>query len=312
MSEKINLILDSGAFSAWSQGASIDIDKYCQFALENINIIDYVVNLDVIPGKFGQKNLPKTEIERSASQGYENYYYLLNKGIPKEKLIHVFHQGENFRWLDKMVSEIEYIGVSPANDRTTPEKLAWLDLCMDHVLDKNGFPKVKFHGFAVTSLRIMMRYPWYSVDSTSWIMTSRMGSVYIPRYKNGTWIYDEDSWKIVLSSRSPSKQEEGKHFDNLPSEIQNVIQNYFEEKGYKLGKSEFKIETKDYQLKENEKWLGKAIGNEREVEVIIEEGLCNSYKQRDELNILYFLDLEKTFPKWPWAFKKKKANFGLL
>jgi len=46
------------------------------------------------------------------------------------------------------------------------------------------------------------------------------------------------------------------------------------------------------------------------VEVIIEKGLCNDYMQRDELNIIYFLDLEKSFPKWPWPYKKKQK--GLL
>lgn len=312
MKNDISIILDSGAFSAWTRGAEINIDEYCQFCLENQDIFDYVVNLDVIPGKFGNKKLGREEIERSASKGYENYLYLLSKGVPKEKLIHVFHQNEDFSWLKRMVKEMEYIGLSPANDRTTPEKIAWLDLCMQHVLDDKGMPLVKFHGFAVTSLRIMMRYPWYSVDSTSWVMRSRMGSVLVPRYKKGDWIYDEDSWKVIVSSRSPAAQDAGKHFSGFSPEIQKVILNYFESKGYKIGISEFHIENASYQLKDNERWCGKEFEGKREVETIIQEGLSNSYKQRDEMNILYYQDLEKALPKWPWAFKKKSTGFGLL
>jgi hypothetical protein len=140
-----------------------------------------------------------------------------------------------------------------------------------------------------------------------------MGSVYVPRKRNGQWIYDENSWKIVVSSRSPSLQEAGKHFETCPSAVQDEILTYFEEKGYKMGKSEFRTEPGDYVLKENERWFGKKDAPDREVEVIVEEGLCNSYKQRDELNILYFLDLEKALPQWPWPFKNlRQEGLGFI
>lgn len=309
----ISLILDSGAFSAWTKKVQIDIDEYIKFCKENLKYIDYIVNLDVIPGSPGQKNLPAIEIERSASKGYQNYFYMVKAGLPKKKIIHVFHQGEDFKWLKKMVSEMEYIGLSPANDRTTPEKIVWLDLCMRYVLDKEGMPLVKFHGFAVTSLTLMVRYPWYSVDSASWVMASRMGGIYVPRKRNGRWIYDENSWKIVVSSRSPAQQNAGEHYNSLPKVVQKEIFSYLEDKGYKIGKSAFRQERKNYILKENERWFGKEDRGEREVEEIKEEGLCNSYKQRDEMNIIYFLDLEKALPAWPWAFKEmRKSGLGLV
>jgi len=52
------------------------------------------------------------------------------------------------------------------------------------------------------------------------------------------------------------------------------------------------------------------------VETIIEAGVCNDYRLRDEVNIVYYLDLEKHFPKWPWAFKlnqkESSKGFGLM
>ena len=302
---KISLMLDSGAFSAWTKRIDVDIDKYIDFCLMHLSYIDYIVNLDVIPGKFGQKALPIEEIERSASKGWDNYKYMIHKGIPKEKLIHIFHQGEDFKWLEKIVEAMPYIGLSPANDRSTSEKTQWLDDCMKYVCDDKGYPKVKWHGFAVTSLRLMFRYCWFSVDSTSWVMTSRMGGVYIPRYKSGEWIYDENSWKISVSTKSPNKSEEGKHINTLPEQQKRHILDYFSEKGYILGKSEFQFVSKNHKLKDNEQWAGKATGNKREIEIIIESGLCNNYKLRDELNIIYYLDLESHMPKWPWPFKAK-------
>jgi hypothetical protein len=313
----INLILDSGAFSAWMKQSEINLDEYIQFCLENLDVISYVVNLDVIPGKFGQKNLPPEEIERSASKGYENYLYMINHGIPKEKLIHVFHQGESFKWLKKMIREIPYIGLSPANDRTTPEKMMWLDNCMPIVTDSSGLPIVKFHGFAVTSLRLMLRYPWYSVDSTSWVMTGRMGSVLVPKFRQGRYDYMIDPFKVAVSDRSPNNKEAGKHFRTFAPVEQEIIQQYLAHKGYRIGYSEFRLETKSYKPADGERWFGPARADGlREVELVVEPGLANDYMQRDELNIVYFLDLEAALPGWPWAFKLKtdhavKGGFGL-
>jgi len=87
------------------------------------------------------------------------------------------------------------------------------------------------------------------------------------------------------------------------------ILKYFDHKGYVLGQSEFKtVEAKEYELAENEKWNGKEQNGAREVEVIIEPGLSNDYKIRDELNIIYFLDLEKALPEFPWPFKIKRSK----
>lgn len=305
---KISLILDSGAYSAWVKKVDINIEEYIQFCLDNLSYLDYIVNLDVIPGEWGQKSPSQEERERSASLGYKNYYYMIDRGIPKDKLIHVFHQGEEWAWLIRMVKEIPYIGLSPANDRTTDEKRVWLDQCMDFVTDKTGMPLVKFHGFGVTSFDLMLRYPWFSVDSTSWVLTGRFGSVFVPLRRKNKSVYNEQPWKVCVSNRSPSNKEEGKHITTFVEMEQEVIFSYFEEKGFKLGRSEIRQESSKYSLKENEKWSGKEENGKRAVEVIIELGLCNDYKQRDELNIIYFTDLEKNLPQWPWAWKRKGTN----
>jgi len=267
--QRINLILDSGAFSAWTKKTEINLDNYCDWCLENIDYIDHIVNLDVIPGSFGEKNLPQSEIDRSARKGWENYEYMLSKGIPKEKLIHIFHQGEDYKWLEKMVAAMDYIGLSPANDRTTNQKIDWLDSCMKYVTDDKGHPIVKFHGFAVTSLKLMMRYPWYSVDSTSWVMISRTGSVLVPKFRQNKFIYDEKPWHVSVSEKSPNVKDAGKHITTFAPEAKDIICNYFK--------------SKDFTLEE----------------------LASDYMKRDELNIIYYNDLEKTFPEWPQCFYKK-------
>ena len=168
-----NLILDSGAFSVWSNGKTVDIDSYALFCEgvkrllpSEVNL--YVVNLDVLPGKFGQRPTNE-EREYSASQGFENMLYLESKGL---KVIHVFHQHEDFKWLDKMRNHSDYIGISPANDCSMKEKLHWLNEVFGLIKDT-----IKTHGFAVTSHEQLYRYPFYSVDSSSWTAPPRFGRI---------------------------------------------------------------------------------------------------------------------------------------
>lgn len=166
------IIIDSGAYSVWAAGKYIDIDEYIKFC---INLKDspggdrfVFVNLDVIPGK---KETPPTEseVDISAEASWDNMLYMYSKGI---KCLPVYHHHEKDTWLMRLAEFTDYVGASPANDRfiTSKHKRFWLD----NVFNKVKF-KVKIHGFGVTSRDILMRYPFYSVDSTSWIDPKKYG-----------------------------------------------------------------------------------------------------------------------------------------
>lgn len=260
--KNISIFLDSGAFSAWSQKIDIDIDEYIAFIKKYKKYIDVYANLDVIGDAVGT---------------YENQKYMESKGLNP---IPVFHPlFEPVSWLEKYINKkYDYIamGGMAGGSVTVKQILPMLDMVFkEYLCDKNGMPKMKVHGFGLTSHRLMLRYPWYSVDSTSWVMTGRMGSVFIPVFilkKNASPSHDLPSWKITFSNKSPSQKEQGKHFTTLTSLEQKRIKEYLKYKGYTV------------------------------------EELAIDYKKRDELNIIYFLDLEKSMQKWPWAFKQKKAQ----
>lgn len=303
----MNIMLDSGAFSAWVKNLEINIENYTDFVLDNINIFSYVVNLDVIPGAWGKTPTEK-EADEAASIGWSNYKYMVKRGVPENKIIHVFHQNENFKWLEKFVKNgLNYIGLSPANDRINKEKIQWLDKCMNYVTDKKGMPLNKWHGFAVTSLNTILRYPWYSVDSSSWAVISRMGAIFVPRFRKGEWIYDEQSWEVGVSTKSPHRHDRTKHIDNLSPKHRELIEEYIHTKGYKIGSSHIEKVSPDYKPKQGkELWYKKG----KSIEVIDEVGLSNSHRQRNEINILYFQDLANSLPEWPWPFKiKQKKGF---
>lgn len=190
-----NIILDSGAFSAWNKNKNVDLNEYIKYikeaqdiALEHNKLL-HVVNLDVIPGQAGKtKSLNKIVgsaktlsankqlINDAAKQGYLNLKTLKKNGISP---IHVFHQGEDFKWLDRMVDIVDYIGVSPANDMPNESKKAWINSVFEYLYKHNI--KVKTHGFAVMVPELLKSLPWTSCDAISWRMTAATGSVLYPK-----------------------------------------------------------------------------------------------------------------------------------
>ena len=123
----INLIIDSGAYTAWTKGSEVDLDEYINFSKEiqnNNNLRSLViVNLDIIPGRFG--SVPcKEDIEMASQEGWENFEKMKRSGL---EVMHLFHQHEDIKWLRKLMKEkTDYIGISPANDMRSEARLKWL------------------------------------------------------------------------------------------------------------------------------------------------------------------------------------------
>lgn len=193
-------MLDSGAFSVWNNGGHIDLFSYMLFAKRLRQALPpecelNVVNLDVLPGKVGEKPTDEQR-EQSAIDGWENMLELQKEGL---KVIHVYHQHERLEWLDKMRNHLDYIGISPANDVSMPEKLQFMDSCYAQIKDT-----IKTHGFAVTSPDQLYRYPLYSADSSSWVAPARFGAVPL--------FYDDLSIKWM---HYKNKTEVLKHWDYI-------------------------------------------------------------------------------------------------
>lgn len=226
---KIELILDSGAFSAWTKKSSVCIQDYAAYIKDNCEHFDYCVNLDRIPGEFGRVPSPE-EVEASADESWRNYLWLEDFGIRTKP---VFHQGEQFKWLDKMIDHgIPYIGISPANDRTTAQKRVWLDQVFTRICDASGRPRIRTHGFGVTSIPLLARYPWYSADSTSWMMMGAYGKILVPQWDDaGQWQYSKKPHLVSMSNGSSDVNDEGKHFNTFPKASQAHIVEYMDSLG---------------------------------------------------------------------------------
>lgn len=179
---KSKLFIDSGAFSAHTKGKVVDVDDYINY----INSIDDYVyifaQVDHIPGRFGQPKTPE-ELAEAPKLSWDNYLYMVDKVKSRDKLLPIYHQGEDIRWLKNMLEythpdgkHIWYIGISPANDQPVSEKIKWLTEVYD-VIAKSSNPNVKTHAFGMTSLNVLEQFPFTSADSTTWLITAANGSI---------------------------------------------------------------------------------------------------------------------------------------
>jgi hypothetical protein len=172
------LILDSGAFSAWSQGRGVVLDEYASWAQQQAARFPRVlaVNLDVIPGQRGRTSTAD-ERDVAMAQSLANALVLRAAGLP---VMEVFHQDEPADFLRQLVERRrahEVLGLSPRNDMPLTSRKAWLRRVLA-LLASNGPEHVPpCHGLAVTARDMMDVFPWWSVDSSTWTMVWRWGEI---------------------------------------------------------------------------------------------------------------------------------------
>lgn len=219
-SDVSKLFIDSGAYSAYTKGTELSVDSYITYLNSISKHCTIFAQLDTIPGMM---NRPKTLEEKlnAPRLSWENYLYMRERLDEPKKLIPIFHQGEDYKWLHNMLEwvdengeHIDYIGVSPATDVLGLED--FLTTSFD-IIENSSNPKVKTHAFGMTQLRLLEIYPYTSADSTSWKLSAAMGSIYTP------WglIYVSDRGKYEKS-----------YILNQPKYAQNNLMSYIEECGY--------------------------------------------------------------------------------
>lgn len=222
----ISIMLDSGVFSIWKSGFAVDIDDYIRCLEDNHEHVDHYINFDVIPGGLGRAPT-QLELEDSASRGWDNMKYIELHGF---KPLPVFHAGERFYWLDKMVGEgYPYICISPSYIRNVKARMEWFDQVYARLCDKDGYPVVDTHILGLTALAPLYRYPWTSCDSTSWMLSAAFGAATLPDLSSGEPNYGSRiPHNIVFSSKAKVGTN---HFKALGKREQALIEDFVRTQG---------------------------------------------------------------------------------
>jgi hypothetical protein len=198
-SPAIGVMLDSGAYSAWYHGAPLVLDAYIDYIKTYGHLFKSIVALDVIPGANRKAAKTQADVERAAAQSHSNFAKMRKSGIDA---IPVFHQGEDFKWLERMIDEgVEYIGISPAPRVSQEIILRWLDQCFTRITDVDGIPLAKTHGFGATSHGLIRRYPWFTIDSTTWALAAGYGTIIVPPFSGTEPNYIRPPLRFSISDR---------------------------------------------------------------------------------------------------------------
>lgn len=240
--KRCNIFLDSGAWASHSRGVELDVDEYIQYANSISNRCNAIAQVDKIPGVYKQSKT-REQVLLAPQQSWENYLYMKEHIEEVNKLLPIFHQGEDFKWLKNMLEykdingkHIEYIGISPANDSHINGKIDFMDKVFK-IIGSSSNPNVKTHAFGMTSLYLLERYPFWSADSAGWVKKAAYGFVYIPR---PNIVPGEISYTLIgFGTRTNAPD----HFVNQDAVTKKYIKDYIQ----RIGVNFYELPNKVYE-----------------------------------------------------------------
>jgi hypothetical protein len=208
---RAKIFLDSGAFSAFTLGVTLNVDDYCRYIWNNWDIIRFegdVMMASVLDG-IGD-----------ADATWKNQKAMEARGC---KPLPCFHAGEPEHYLEEYVRNYEYITLGGMVGSSTQQLAKWLDRMWDKYLSEpgTGRPRCKVHGFGITSRQLMTDYPWHSCDSSSWIQTAAFGAIEMPKHG-----------PFAVSEKSPARHDEWQHVSTLPEIVREHVYRTLEAQGF--------------------------------------------------------------------------------
>lgn len=156
-------IVDSGAFSFFGKKGNIDFDNYVDNYIDfiNSNDIERFIELDID----SLVGLDKVEAYRKKME--------LKTG---KQSIPVWHPSRGKDYFIDMVKKYEYVAIGGiAKNEIKEHKYAYIPWFID-TAHAYG---CKIHGLGFTDFKYLRKLKFDSVDSTSWIIGSRLGRMYV-------------------------------------------------------------------------------------------------------------------------------------
>lgn len=154
-----SLLLDSGGFSARTRGVQIDIHAYARYL--NEHRIELAFNLDT-----------NDVAETLANQA------ILVKECPATTIIPVYHisdyASDEHRDLLRQFEDDGFDFVGLGGVVRSGFSAAYKERFYRHSF-RTVRDRVRLHGLGITGETTMRAFPWFSVDSTSWLAPTKYG-----------------------------------------------------------------------------------------------------------------------------------------
>lgn len=196
------------------------VDAYASFLKANKEHCKVYANVDVIFNpKLSWKVLKYLENEHGLSP------------VP------VIHFGTKLKWIERHLNDgYSYIGIGGLGQEAQKKHyVSWADGVF-HLLcsGPSKTPVVKTHGFAIGSPSLMKRYPWWSVDTASWVKSAGFGKIFFPTKRNGKWDFFKHM-SILVSNKSPGMSIRGMHICNIAKFERDMVKEWLGELQLSLG-----------------------------------------------------------------------------
>lgn len=202
---KGDIMIDSGAFTAWSKQIDLDVDKYLAWINKWDKYITNFGQIDVIP----PKDATYKEINECCKKTWDNYLYMTERMNSPKKLLYTFHYGEPYKWLrqaleyrDKEGKPIEYMAIGGLVGRTTRERKTFLEACFA-LIQNSSNPNIKVHGFGVSSKKMWTHFGFESCDSFTPGMNANHGFTY-----DEYGAYRPENYAEIFKPRGRNKEEQ--------------------------------------------------------------------------------------------------------
>lgn len=138
--------------------------------------------------------------------------------------IPVYHSGQDTEWFKRYCNAgYKLIGIGGTVQR---RGYAQTRMVLDRIFDiAERYKDVKLHAFGITSLTLMLGYPWYSVDSASWVKVAAYGS----------FLHVDKERGLVAEMHVTQKNATGKtKVAHMPKELRREVEKEVESNGFKL------------------------------------------------------------------------------
>ena len=196
--------LDSGAFTAFTKNVTIKAEDYAEFIHTHKEKITVASSLDAIG---------------DAEESYRLYKRMKELGCD---VIPVFHGREDVSFLRRYLDEgATYIALGGMVPETNAYIGPWLDDLWSNVLTyPDGKPRVQVHAFGMTILQFIQKYPWRSVDSSSWSYGARFGAVLVQ------WPDKSFGWCYITERHSTRKIWGERHYATMAPAYQEAVRDF--------------------------------------------------------------------------------------
>lgn len=173
----------------------------------------------------------------------------------------------------------------------------WADSAFAAVCPKsnNYLPIARIHGFAMTSWTLMSRWPWWSVDSATWIKLAAYGWIIVPRWsaKEQRFVHDKPPYQLNMSRKPTERKTRFAWREGVKSPRQTKDRHYD-------NTSPAVRESADRWLAHLKVPMGSFDGDEIKV-----AGATSCFRVRARVNLHYFKDFEESRPEWPHPLDNK-------